>query len=101
MSARGCCGLNHEGSSDASEESETVWTFSTTESLEGRLPLEICCEQQPVDCDIVDSVWNGELMDNEFAFAVKNACGHRPSARLRATLLSSAQGSATGTKAYY
>ena len=59
---RGCCGLNHEGSSDASEESETVWyvfdIFKNGVSLtvHVRLLLEICCEQQPVTCDTVDSV---------------------------------------------
>ena len=75
-----CCGLNHEGSRDASEEPGAVWLvlgvitdyFQGAWSLAtGNLPP--LSEQQFEDCDMFDFGCNGELMNNGFALAVENA----------------------------
>ena len=63
----------------ASEASGAVWLVSNifnNNGVFGRLLLEnllTLSEQQLVDCITVDSACTGELMNNGFAFAAKNA----------------------------
>ena len=92
------------------EQSGSCWTTSTTTCFKSAWSIAFgnlltLSEQQLVNCITVDSACNGELTNNGFVFAVKNAmCTEvsqpRAIARLRIATLSSLREVSRGTEAY-